>query len=378
MNRSIYQFSFTLGIFAFTCCSSLVFCETMHKLLAKQHPSLIKQYTLVDLGEVDLQPQELTKSKDGSSLGPLINNNGKIACNNSNGCFIYRKTMERYTPTFAKSKLYAHAINNKDDIVASLHTDEKTIYWQIWPTALDWNGGRKVIDTVEQEGNKVDLFTISDLGFIAGQTRPYNQTMPIVWNQEQGLYRVGYDQYINLHGIVKGINSNNDIAGKSEGHHENFPFLWSGSAITNLFEFRKQFRCPTDGKLHFEDVLIDKDSSLYGTYWINKDFFENKEPTHKEYLAFSWSPQERKIKLSDLNGMRFSAINADRRIVGSVNGKAAILDPEEKPVELIYTVPVEEIDNWELLEATDINDSKQIVGYGKRDGKIHLFLANPL
>lgn len=378
MNRFIHQASFAVGIFALTCSCSFAFCETMHKLLPKQHPSIVKHYTLIDLGEVDLEPSKLTKNKDGSSLGPSINNNGKIICNSSNGCFIFRKTMEKYTPAFSKARLYVHAINNKDDIVASFHTDEKSVYWQIWPTALGWNGGRQGIDTFEEEGSKVDLYAISDLGTIAGQARPYNQTMPIVWNQDQGLYRVGHDQYINLHGVLKGINNNNALTGKSEGHHENFPFLWDGSSVTNLFEFRKQFRCPTDGKLHFEDVVIDKDNTLYGTYWINKDFFDEKEPEKKEYLAFSWSPQERKVKLSDLDGMRFSAINADLRIVGSANGKAAILDPEEKPIELIYTVPVEEIGDWELFEATDINDVKQIVGYGTRSGKLHLFLANPL
>jgi len=378
MNRFVYQAIFAMGIFAFTCSCSFAFSETMHKLLPKQHPSLIKQYTLIDLGEVDLPKSQLTKNKDGSSLGPSINNNGKIIANNTNGGFIFRNTMEKYTPSFAKAKLYLHAINNKDDIVASFHADGKNVYWQIWPTATDWNGGRKVIDTVEQEGSKVELYTISDLGTIAGQVRPYNQTMPIVWNQAQGLYRVGHDQYLNLHGTLKGINNNNALAGKSEGHHENFPFLWDDGLLTNLFEFRKQFRCPTDGKLHFEDLVIDKDNTLYGTYWINKDFFENTEPQKKEFLAFSWSPQERKIRLSDLNGMRFSAINSSSRIVGAVNGKAAILDLNEKPLELIHTIPVEEAVDWELIEATDINDVNQIVGYGMHNGKLHLFLANPL
>jgi hypothetical protein len=80
--------------------------------------------------------------------------------------------------------------------------------------------------------------------------------------------------------------------------------------------------------------------------------------------------------LLDLDNLRINAVNSSHVIVGSLDGKAATCWPGDKPILLSNIVKEEPGKEWELLEATGINDAGKIVGYGKLNGRMHIFLLD--
>lgn len=72
--------------------------------------------------------------------------------------------------------------------------------------------------------------------------------------------------------------------------------------------------------------------------------------------------------------MRISDINDQHVLVGSIQGEAAICRPGQRPALLKTTIPERELEGWKLLEATGINNSDKIVGYGTFNGRTRLFL----
>jgi hypothetical protein len=147
--------------------------------------------------------------------------------------------------------------------------------------------------------------------------------------------------------------------------------------MIDLSKLRSLFKPPSDGKIEFEDLVIGEDGTVYGTYWINTAFMDNNPQAPKQLSAFKWNPTNMDLQFLDLHGMRMTAVNSGNRMVGSLNGKAVVWHETNKPADLIAMIPVDEVKGWDLLEATDINDYGQIVGYGKLNGKMHLFLAEP-
>jgi|GEM_PF-1834790 len=351
---------------------------TTHRIKLHQSPSIVATYSLIDLGETDLPQSMLTHLQDGTSLGPKISNKGKIICNESKGGFVFEKNLERHAPKMQGSRIYLHGINDNEHILQSIRSSPYSVEWFIWPTGTSWDTPRIAIETVEQEGYKVHLTTINDFNVVVGDAMPFEYGMPLIWTEARGLYRVGHRFQLNLQGRVKSLNNSSAIAGKSHGKHENFPFYWDGKELTNLFSFRKQFCCPVGGKIQFEDLLLTGDNTMLGTFWINDRFFEDPHHTDELYQAFSWSAKTNEIRILDLKGMRFSAINSDKRLVGAMNGTAAYRDEQLMPIDLMSAPPQDSIQDWRLIEATDINDEGQIVGFGTRGDKTHLFLANPL
>lgn len=363
-------------IFALGDCS-----ETPHLKCFKQSPCLVSNYELQDLGEIDLDAGFLTRQKEGFSSAPQINDLGEIIGNNSSGGFIYNAGFKKYHPAIKGVSIKFHAINNYGDILISLHRSPEDVSWLIWPTRYGLNKQRTPIDTVELEGNKIGLYGINDQQMIAGEVLVKEIPMPLTWIPGQGLYRIGYEEGLDLQGFAKGINNTGTLFGKSSDYLERFPFTWNGRYQRTLFPHRKEFQPPSGSKIMFEDLVITDDNTLYGTFWFNSSFLPESKPKaveDKEHRAFSWHHPSDSLKFIDLRGMRISAVNNHHRIVGSINGRACYADKTFAPVEISEMVDSQEIEDWELLEATDINTVGQIVGYGKKEGKIHLFLANPL
>lgn len=352
----------------------------LHRSLKKQTPSIVAEYTLVDLGEIDLNQGALTRQKRGASLGPSINNRGEIVINGSLGGSIYRSLDHKYSPKMNGGRFHFHDINNASEILVSTHRSPIHIAWSIWPVAEGWNEAPISINTRDQEGYKIDLIALSDTGIVAGEAHPNEKSMPIIGNQDGVLSRIAKDLYINLEGTTKALNSQGAVVGKSNASQENFPFLWSRNTLYDLFPLRKQFHCPSDSKLEFVDLLVADDDTVYGSYYLDTHFFENpaKETFIPYLLAFKWIPVAQNVELLDLDGMRFSAINKNHVLVGSLSQEAAYLKPGEQPLELALALPIEERQEWQLIEATSINDKGQIVGFGKKNNQMHLFLANPL
>lgn len=360
------------------CLEANLTAEFAHRLREKQGAAPLVHYKLIDLGTNDLTQEKLTRHQEGLSLGPTINNRGDIIGNRLDGGFIISTAGTEYMPAYNKAKYYFYDINNKGDILAAFERSNDDIQWIVWPTAENLQQSRLPIDTVEISGDRITLGKINDNQFVAGTARPdHNRSMPISWTPKQELYRLGFFQGINLFGTVQSLNNHDFVAGKSHSNLETFPYVWDGEKSHELFNLRRQFLVPSGAKIAFADLLINNDDILYGTYWINTDFWDDPNPAVKKYMSFSWQPQTQQFQLLDLDGMRFSAINQDR-IVGSLHGEAAFANKGFKPIKLAAAMTHEEIAGWKLIEATDINDKGQIVGYGTKQGSLHLFLAEPL
>jgi len=368
--------------FLFLMCVLSLSCSAMpqHNLLKEQSPAIFLQYELIDLGTTDLPEKSLTRQQNQNFLGPLINNAGDIVGNSSQGGFIQKQGQAPYQPTLQKAKFYFHAINNLSDILVSLERQPFEVEWYLWPTADGWQSPRIKIDTVELSGHDVLLTHVNDSKTITGTAEPFLRFMPLTWSLQNGLYRLGHFKGLEITGKALDLNQNGYIAGKTFKNLESFPFVWDGNKIYDLFNLRNSFRIPENTKLVFEEILLGHDNVLYGTYWLNKEFMQTKERQETALLTFAFNPKNQELQLFDLNGMRFSSINSKDRSVGSVNGKAAFADIKDRlnPTLLEDIIDESQKKGWQLLEATDINDNSMIVGYGKKEDGMHLFLAKPL
>lgn len=359
------------------CLTFTLFADSPHRLRVSSAPSIVPTYHLVDLGDSGLDPANLTKIKDGASLAPCINNCGEICGNRVTGGFISRPDSSLYHPPMIGGKFVFHSINTHGDVLASIRRGNGNVDWFIWMTHHGADGTRIPIDTKEVQGEHLQLLKINDGRWIAGEASPAGIDLPLVWYPDQGMYRVGHSKGMNVHGKVKDINKNGLVVGKSHKNLENFPYIWNGEHIWDLFKLRNQFNPPSDGKVVFEDLVITNDGYVYGTYWINTKFLEKDAHVPENIRAFVWDIFNNTVETFNWNGMRIAAMNKFHRAVGSANGKAVYAEKNFAPSDLAHSISVYELEGWELLEATDINDIGQIVGYGRKDGKIHLFFADP-
>jgi len=350
--------------------------DTPHKVSDEQSKGLVLHYTLKDLGETDLKPDNLTRQQEGLSQGPAINDYGDVIGNRSSGGFCILQNGCEYAPRLQGARFNFYSINNRKDVLFSISRGA-SVDWFIWAASKGWQGRRISIDPVELEGNIIFLAKINDLQKVIGAAKPDNRSMPLEWDPQRGLRRVGFEQRENLHGTVNDINSRDTIAGKLHRHQEDFPYAMLDGRQLNLFKLRRQFQAPSDGKIVFEDLVLNDGDHIYGTYWIDRHFDDPKADKVKDFRAFKWVPAEGALTLLDIDGMRISAINNRNILVGSHKGQASFREGSFKPISIISAIDVEETKGWHLLEATDINDEGQIVGYGIKDGAMHLFLAEP-
>jgi hypothetical protein len=75
--------------------------------------------------------------------------------------------------------------------------------------------------------------------------------------------------------------------------------------------------------------------------------------------------------------MRLTSINSANTMVGSFKGHAAIYNEGQQPMDLNSQL-INPEGEWELIEATAINDRGHIVGFGRHHGEMHLFLLEPI
>ena len=184
-----------------------------------------------------------------------------------------------------------------------------------------------------------------------------------------GFY-VGWD----FKGAALGINQQGTILGYVTECGEEPPFVWNehcGLEILRNYQtpFEIQSCHKIRGPVHFADMVITDDNYVYGTFWIGEEYY-NDDGIYR-YFAYRWEPYSQDFRYLDLEGMRLNAVNKHHTLVGTLNGQAAIRH-RGLGVELLKNYLKDP--DWELIEATDINDQGDIVGYGKYKGATHIFL----
>lgn len=384
-----------MSLCTFFCCGLLMgSCGldafTAHACLSEEIPSLVASYTILDLGESDIDALHLSRRSKKLSLAPRLNNQGVIIGNTGKGGFVTLPGHWMFAPQHQGMKINFHGLSDEGDLLVALLRGHESVEWMLWPCE-EGNYGtlRQHIKTIDPF---VDKFYVT--GFSEGSTMTaYERAadcslQPLTWDPCHGMSRLGVREALDIKGAAYAISRGGTVAGIFDCKADQAPFVWSsacGLLVAN--NYRKHFN-PT-GWVEFADLLVTDDSTVYGTYSIKHlaenyvirgHYYESRQDngSYYGYNAFSWSPSEGQIAMLDLNGMRLSAVNSAHILVGSLLSQAALALPGQKPAPLASFMQPDEAKDWKLLEITDINDQGQVVGYGWYQDKMHLFLANPL
>lgn len=364
-------------------CLSLqaVFLEGFSPHMEKPHqiPSVAARYRLIDLGSIDASLEDLSKFSGLPNASPAINNAGEVIGNSRSGGVFIRPNLRTYNPKIKGARIEFRALNNQGDLLVAINRGKLGMDWVIWPKNLRGQERSIPIDPVEVQGADLLFNTINDSLWVAGETHPDGRYRPILWTPDQGVYRVGFFNGLDIKGIIRQINDNGAVLGQFMGNIEHPPFIWDPiHGLLVLDKYRSYFKSEPQGRIEFSDLVMTNQYVVYGTYWINDQLKDIKPTLETPHGSFVWLPLKKQFFLTDREGMRLAQVNSANELVGSLKGQAAILQPGLKPVFLKDLTYVEDLEGWTLAEATGINDIGQIVGFGTRNGQTHLFRADPL
>lgn len=382
MSTSIKNVLIILGVLAFASSihaeEDIQQEEANHQIVQNKVLAPRVKYKLLDLGETDVDPSKLSRKAPGASLAPSINNLGQVSANRKEGGFIWDRTFGEYAPYVHDVTISFHGLNNSGDILVSFNRKFDSLEWGIWPTTQGVNGKRVTIPTRGFKGDNLCLCAINNNRTVIGYFKnKEGKTQPVYWTVENGLRYLHNLDGKEITGDISSLNNQGTIAGFFERWDTFPPAVWHSQKGVEFLNNYRQKVVP-DGTVELGDLLLTEDDIVYGTYKI-KYASQDNSPEHNDlYYAYAWSPSTGGFKLLDLDGMRINAINSSHVLVGSINGKPVVCEPGKKPVEFMTLLKPEEAKSWEQIELTGINDTGQIVGYGKSQGVMRVFLAERL
>jgi hypothetical protein len=329
-----------------------------HKL-TRSFPS----YRLIDLGPTDIPIQYLSRHCWPMSLGPRLNQKGHVIWNTYSGGFFWDGCNEKRGFTYRGLPGYFHDINNKGLVLASISFPQGNKEWFLWPS--NFFSSKESIAPLPMHRDSLHQLTfrsLNDHNTLVGAYRSGNNWRSAFWTPKKFL------QDLEL-GKLFDVNKENFLVGTEMCDPEKKPFLWhvrgGWSAFSDDLKMWRPKEC-----LKFRDFVVAPDNTVFGSFIGKKD--------ESPYLwGYFWSPCERVFHCFDLYEMRVSCVNSSHTIVGNYGGDAAI------SVNLMPPIPlIDLINSWtgdiRLLEATDINDVGQIVGYGCWDDQVHIFFLDPI
>lgn len=358
-------------------CSLIAFTPHIEEL---QHvPSPIKKYSLVDLGETNISITKLSRLQQGFSYAPSINNHAQVAWNLLEGGVVksLKDSSKEFIPRFDGMRLYIMGVNENGDLLIAIERGFDSTEWMLWPYNGTDYGQRQHIHTFDPFAPDLIISAFNRDGQVVGFTKKNTVLTPAIWSHSDGLHTLEEIAGVRVHGKIRANNGKNTIAGLYEEMKVYTPFVWSPDSG---FEAMRNYRdklFPV-GWMEFSDILISEDDVVYGNYWLKHGSHDEAAKGSTYHYGFIWSPQKSTIEQMDLEGMRLAAINESHTLVGSWQGRAAIRTRDRRPLFLESMMALENVNDWELLEATGINNFGQIVGYGTFKGKTHIFLAVPL
>lgn len=339
-------------------------------------PFVDVRYRLIDLGEADIPPDRLTRKSAEPSLAPVINNAGQIIGNRKEGGFLRDPVLGEWVPYVHDVTINFHALSNKGDVLVTLNRKSNNPEWMVWPSSGGKNGLRQRIN-VDAFPNSKPIFTgLTNNRKAVGNLYTDGNSQPVLWKPDEDLHFLVDDAGKVVSGEAKWINNKGQLVGYFNKQKDTPPAVWSKE---NGLEFIRNYRSKPvpDGEADLADILIAEDGTVYGTYRIK--YPQGTKDKDTEFYSYAWLPYEGGgFKVLDLEGMRLTGLNEWHALVGTLDGKAAVVEPGQKPVQLSKLIKRSDQKNWELLEATSINNWGDIVGYGKFNGNMHLFLAEKI
>lgn len=375
-----------LGFFilAFSCTGLDALSE--HAQAAKMGNCPIVTYRLVDLGPAELDQKDLTKLEQRFSLAPSVNNLGQVVYNTSQGALVRDPAFGEYILKLSEAKVFAHDVNNKGQLLVSVNRVNKQTEWMLWPRrspfGLAWmeqdlNIKKLHIANLENPDTPLFMVGLNDQPQAVGYRQHEQTLIPLTWSPECGLNPMGHCLGFNVLGFPRAINNSGTIAGYYQDFNDSPPFVWNPcKGINILRDYRSLVQC--QGWIDLADMVLTENNIIYGTYVVRHiSKVRGNTQDIGVYFMYRWDPSRDDFLVLDIRNFRIASINGANTLVGSYNGKAAMRRQGDEPVELSTMVP-NDMDGWELLEATGINDRDQIVGYGKKMGQLHNFLIEPL
>lgn len=337
-------------------------CSTT--LLAKDecHYPFPLRYKIYDLGETDLPSEYLARHAWPISLGPRINNQGHIIWNTSNGGVFWDRCNRRRFFYYKKYPAFFHAINDKGLTLTSVNS-ETGKNWFLWPSSI-WRSQESLLELpFRNQGfaTQYHFFAINNNSTIVGTKIENNIPKFLFWTPER------QERYLDF-GPVFDVNNSDRILGLEICDPEKKPFIWQVKSGLIAFSDDMKLNRPSENVL-FRESAIASDNTVFGSYIGTKDNF-------MYHWSYSWNPCDDLFIKMDLDQMKISAVNSIHTLVGSVNGHAAISYKGSAPAKLSELANYHD-GSLHLLEATDINDLGEIVGYGLWEDEMRIFLLIP-
>lgn len=371
-------------LLAFSCMELHAISE--HLQPAKDSHCPVVTYRLVDLGPAGLSQDELTKVEQVFSLAPSINNLGQIVYNTSQGAFVRDPAFGEYVLKLNEAKVYAHAVNNKGQMLVSVNRKDMQTEWMLWPRrspfGLAWmeqdlNIKKLHIANLENPETPLFMTGLNDQSQVIGYRQHEQSLIPLTWSPECGLKPMGHCLGYHVLGFTRAENNCGTIAGYYQDVNDSPPFVWNPcKGINILRDYRSLVQC--QGWIDLADLVLTQNNIVYGTYVVRHiSKLRGNTQDLGVYFLYRWDPSRDDFLVLDIRNFRIASVNGANTLVGSYNGKAAMRRQGDEPLELSKIVP-NDMEGWVLLEATGINDRDQIVGYGTKSGQLHNFLIEPL
>lgn len=371
-----YKYCFKLAILAAVFCLTTSEMEVPTSLHSPKNsnPLKVRQiYQLTDLGETDVDPLRLAKNPLQPALAPAINNLGQVIGNRIEGGFIKDPATGEYAPHIHDVLINFHGLNDRGDILVSYNRKSDPTEWMIWPTARGTNGPRDSVRLPQEDSTSLILVGITNDRHAIGNKVLEDKVQPVIWSQNKGMHNMRTINGENIQGAVSSLTNKLEIVGFFDKGSHDAPGAWNPQ---EGLKFIRNYRAKVgpDADVILGDIAAAPDGTVYGTYRVHYQ----KDPAKDQdvFYAYAWSPSEGGFKLLDLSSMRINAVNSSHVLVGSLYGKAAVCWPGQSPLALSSLIQTGDTKGWDFLEATGINDAGQIVGYGKYNGKMRIFLLD--
>ncbi len=371
---------------------SAVLCLALCLVFQVSSAVAVTQYNLTRLGAFGAYP---TSGSTASSYAYAVNDLGHVAgkanaSGQSSKAFIWKDNVMTGLGTLASGagSSYAYGINDTDVVVG--YSDYSAPFpepsgpmafrWNPLTgtmTGLGWLDGWLCDRSVAYGVNNSGVITgISQVytGNLCGDTNVhsyaflYTGTGPMSYlpNLDHGTNISSFPQAINQNGTIAGWNS----SAVSSTQNGSFVVTSGGSPM-----WLGDLGAPSGGG-HI--------SYAYGINDTMDVVGESTSPRTNNYEAFIWTSSGGMVALGDLSGGLFDSraygINNSRQVVGtgnSASGQQAFLwDSVNGMVSLNSLILA--ASGWQLLEARDINNNGQIVGWGiNPSGGTEAYLLTP-
>lgn len=341
-------------------------------------PSPIQKYRLIDIGETTISKERLSRLHKGLSYAPSINNNSQIAWNSLEGGTLktINSSSQEFVPRFEGMNLYIMGVNDEGDLLISIERGNDSAEWLLWPYDGANYNNRQHIHTHDPFSPDLVLRGLNRDGRVVGYFKKDGAQLPAAWSKSIGLNFLEDAREPDVLGMARDINDNHTVVGLYEEMKVGSPFVWNQDTGFEVMKNYREKLFPV-GWMEFADILITSDDVVYGNYWLKHGAHEDSPKATTHHYGYMWKPKDSEIEQLELEGMRLTSVNHNHTLVGTWQGRAAIRKRDRRPSFLEQLMSQKDVEGWELLEATGINDNGQVIGFGIYKEKVHIFLAQP-